>query len=120
MESIAALEGAESSLDFRADAADLTVGVFFLGGQLPVASGLVHDAVGKASNLKHIAIELAAVSLVRENTLAGFRVDLIQDGDKFFCVGPVCRRGMAAEDKTVPSVRGRMDFVPVIRAVALS
>jgi len=75
----------------------------------------VHDAVGKTSNLKHIAIELTAVSLVRENTLAGFRVDLIQDGDKFFCVGPVCRRGMAAEDKAFLSVRGGVDFVPVIR-----
>ena len=120
VKSMAALEGAESSLDFRADAADLTVGVFFRGIQLPVASGLVHDAVDKASNLKHIAIELAAVSLVRENTLADLRVDLIQDGDKFLCVGPVCRRGMAAEDKAVPSVRGGVDFVPVIGAVALA
>jgi len=54
---IAALEGAEGSLDFRADAADLTVGDFFRGSQLRVASGLVHDAIGKTSNLKHIAIE---------------------------------------------------------------
>lgn len=37
----------------------------------------MHNAVGNTSNLKHIAIELAAVSLVRENTLAAFRVDLI-------------------------------------------
>jgi hypothetical protein len=80
----------------------------------------VHDAVGKAPNLEHIVVELAAVSLVRENALAGFRVDLIQDGDKFLRVRPVCRRGMAAEDKAVPTVRGGVDFVSVKRSVAFA
>jgi hypothetical protein len=70
--------------------------------------------------LEHVAIELTAVSLVREKTLAGFRVDLIQNGDKFCCIEPVCRRGMAAEDKAVPGVRGGVNFIPIIRSVALA
>ena len=57
--------------------------------------------------------ELVAVS-VRVDALARSRTDFIQSIDEFFRIGPIGRRGMPAEHKAVPTVRGGVDLVAVM------
>jgi len=96
---------------------DLAIGDFLGERQFPIAGSLVHDAVRESPDLENIPVQLAAVPLVRVDTLASSRSDFIQHGDEFFRIRPIGRRGMPTEHKTVPTVRGGVDFVAVIRPI---
>ena len=85
-EAVATFEGAEGARHHGSNATDQAIGGLFGEGEFPIPCGLVHDAVREAPDRKHVPVQLAAVPLVRVDTLASSRTDFIQHGGEFFRV----------------------------------
>ena len=80
----------------------------------------MHDAVRESPDREHVPVQLAAVALVRIDAFACPRTDFIENTDEFFRIGPIGRRGVPTAHKTIPTVRGGVDFVTVIGPISLA
>ena len=119
-EPITTLERPKNTFRLCTNAADEAIGSSFSEREFPIPCGLVYDAAREPPDSKDVLVQLAAVTLVRVDALASFRTDFIQYSDEFLRIGPIGRRGMPAEHETIPTVRGGVDLVAVIRSVAFA
>ena len=76
----------------------------FWRASVPDPVWLVHDAVRELPNLEDVPVQLAVGILVRVDALANSRSDFIRYGGECLHSGPMGRRGVPTEHKTVLTI----------------